>query len=188
MKKLLLLFVLTPALIFCGCSKEESNAPKEKEITLPGYDEPSIEWGISQEELIASLPYNLDSQDARTLTFDGKDMVTIYMYLFENNQLDASSAVVPSKYSMVLAEFLAEKYIPTSIDEANYRFYFCNAERTLNVGMQISLENILVIYYPWESTASLNTMFSKSQTQTLPQDEERLSEKFEQLRSFINNR
>ena len=161
MKKILLLLAVVAAVAFMGCSNDDDNGRKEpsKEITLKGYDEPIVEWGISKQQVKSRVAYKLSEETETALNYEGKDMVSLYTYVFENDALAVSSALVNVVYMDNLGAFLSKKYVPAVIDEDEYTFYYLNKKNTMVVAVKIlTPQYLLVMYAPFGSSNKTSFM------------------------------
>ena len=77
--------------------------------------------------------------------------------MFENNRLTSSAVLVNAElYDESLASFLLERYVPISIDEENYMFFFINIEQDMLVtlGLKTSGYTVyaLIMYTPYNQS------------------------------------
>lgn len=149
MKKFLFLLAAVACVVFTNCSKDDSLNNSEPELTLDGYDEPYIKWGVTKSEIRKAVPYKLLVDRADGLMYDGVGMMVIgYIYLTgEENSLYASVAMVKSCYAKEMAEFLWTKYIP--VGEKDGEFFAINKSQDMGVVLEVYSESIIsVMYFP----------------------------------------
>ena len=174
MRKILLMFAVLAAMVFTGCSKDDNgnnggNGGGEPagEIELEGYEEPIVDWGISKQELKSRVTYTLLNEDETTLSYAGKNKVSMYTYSFENGKLDVSGAFISTAYNEELADFINKKYIYVNdiVSGEDRLFDVRNKENTMLVTVGIpSTQYLLIMYSPRNSTANNTFLIQASKS------------------------
>lgn len=91
------------------------------------FAEPTMEWGMSREQLISKLGTPASST-ADGVGYSNSSTIAPYsVYLFDSKGLSVSAILVNSNYSSQLGSFMAERYLLVSIDAEEYSIYFINA-------------------------------------------------------------
>lgn len=127
------------------------------------YPEPNVYFGQSKEEILSKFGSpKVDSEG--TIAYDNySSKAPILMLQFDNNdELKSYMIAVKTIYSSELGSFLAERYLPVSLDD----LIFVNglSPETATMGIKAQLYNTsywMVIYIPYS-----NNNISKSVTHT----------------------
>ena len=122
------------------------------------YNDPCMEWGASPSRVQSFMNgHEQISSKNSIVTYTGGKAAEAYAYMFENNRLTSSAVLVNAElYDESLASFLLERYVPISIDEENYMFFFINIEQDMLVtlGLKTSGYTVyaLIMYTPYNQS------------------------------------
>ena len=119
-------------------------------------EEPTIEWGISKDQIISK--YGDDYTSSREIIgylTNYPETTPLVMFGFINNWLSASAILVSTKYTDQMVDFLIERYQPIKMD--GYDSYFVNGytPESTTLATKVSLLNDdywNVIYVPYSSS------------------------------------
>ncbi|MHC1689825.1 MAG: Ig-like domain-containing protein [Bacteroidales bacterium] len=110
----------------------------------PAYNffiEPITEWGMSRAQLVSKLGTPASSTASGVGYTHSSAIAPISVYLFDSKGLSVSSILINSNYSSQLGSFMAERYLPVSIDADEYSIYLINAlslqKATTIVGLKL---------------------------------------------------
>lgn len=120
--------------------------PKTKYFT-----EPCILWGKSKSDVKSTMSaYTLIKDDTETLGFADRttNATILWAYSFKNGLLNTSAVFLNGKYwnSDNIMNHLLERYVPTSMNESNYSFYFLSPKKDLIVLLKLDASGSSIIY------------------------------------------
>lgn len=110
--------------------------------------EPLMNWNASQNSVISTMSksyteYELLQQTSTQISYydpTANRKVFMYIYLFENNKMTASSfATMGSNNSDYMTEYLIERYVPIDVDEENAMVYCMSIDQKTLVLIQYTV-------------------------------------------------
>lgn len=125
------------------------------------YVEPCIFWGASK-SLVKSymLGYTLKGEESNSLGYIGKGNINGYAYLFDNNGLKSSAFVVSLLNSIMISDFLLERYWVIDMKEdssGNLTSYLGSVDLKTYVVLNIRKDGVIVDYISSESLKKIST-------------------------------
>lgn len=122
--------------------------------TLTLFQAPTLQWDApisTVKSYMNSYPgVNLYSEDGESLLYQGSLNQTVVMvnYGFENNALTSAGIVINSEKVSAedMGEYLNQRYVPVSVDDANYTFYYATPTADMAVAMRLTTVSNTVVY------------------------------------------
>lgn len=112
------------------------------------YHEPYLIWNTEKAKVKQYMrnyeEINIDNNDQ--LAYLGKGTVLMYLYLFENDKLAASSFTTDISDGDYLIDYLFERFI--SVSNEGTTFYFISPDKNIAVALQINTSYLIVAYAP----------------------------------------
>ena len=122
------------------------------------YPIPCLEWGASKSTVKNFMKgYSLDEEESTSLTYIGTGSHLFTIYTFESGILSGSAVALNGNYidAENLADYMLERYVPVSVDEDNYSFYFVTPDNKTMLGLflEVYSGNIVytIVYLPRDS-------------------------------------
>ena len=139
--------------------------------TMQVYTIPCIEWGVTKttvKNFMKNSGSTLDEETSTELTYTGTGAQILTSYTFENSGLVSSGVGLNGDYidSEDLIDFMMERYIPVSMDEDNYAFYFVTPDNKTALGLYLkaygSTLAYIIVYIPRSDNSRSVFMFDCS--------------------------
>lgn len=113
------------------------------------FNDPCLEWGASKSKVKSFHGNSTPATDTDTglaYKYAGGNAMTAY--IFESGALVAAGVRLTSKYtsSESLADHLTDRYIPVTMDEENYSFYFVAPDKKTTLMLTLETSGRDIIY------------------------------------------
>lgn len=122
------------------------------------YPIPCLEWGASKSTVKNFMKgFSLDEEESTSLTYTGTGSHLLTTYTFESGLLSVSGVALNGNYidAENLVDYMLERYVPVSVDEDNYSFYFVTPDNKTMLGLflEVYSGNIIyvIVYMPRDS-------------------------------------
>lgn len=122
------------------------------------YPIPCLEWGASKSTVKNFMKgFSLKEEESTSLTYTGTGSHLLTTYTFESGILSGSGVALNGSYvdADKLADYMLERYVPVSVDEENYSFYFITPDNKTMLGLflEVYSGNIVyaIVYMPRDS-------------------------------------
>lgn len=122
------------------------------------YPIPCLEWGASKSTVKNFMKgFSLKEEESTSLTYTGTGSHLLTTYTFESGILSGSGVALNGNYvdADKLADYMLERYVPVSVDEENYSFYFITPDNKTMLGLflEVYSGNIVyaIVYMPRDS-------------------------------------
>lgn len=102
------------------------------------YEEPCTEFGKTMSQITAKYGTPDVSEDNVIMYVHNKPKHTADVYLFENNKLYASGAIIPAAYAEEAAYFLLERYWAAGVEDDILIFMNSSSPETATMAVAIS--------------------------------------------------
>lgn len=92
---------------------------------LNTFMEPCVDWGASQSHVKSYMKgYSEILSSSESISYYGKDVVSMYLYSFQNSALTTSSCIIPVSDLDVdtLVDFISERYFPYYYNDEMFMF------------------------------------------------------------------
>lgn len=129
------------------------NGSKSFKVTVTGksklFKEPYMRFGASKSTVKSVMSsYTLSKETTETLLYNGTYPVSYYLYGFKNEAMNLSSLVIPvtSVTAENLVDFLKERYLYVTSNEAEHYFGFISPDMKTLVVLNINTFNSQVVY------------------------------------------
>lgn len=160
---------------------------------MQAYRIPCIEWGATKstvKNFMKNSGTTLDEETSTELIYVGSGAQILTSYTFENSRLAGSVVGLNGDYvdSDNLIDFMLERYIPISIDEDNYSFYFVAPDNKTVLGLYLKVYGstlvYLIAYVPYSDNSRSAFMFDCSKIEELGfRKSSSLKNKFEEIKA-----
>lgn len=140
-----------------------SSGSNSFKVTVKGnydlYAMPCLSWGASMSTVESFMSdYTLYRSTSTALMYYGKNYkgaqyVDYYLYMFEDNQLTFPTVMIPSDYSSILGDYLAERYIYIKSTDDNISMISVDYDMFVLVNVEYFGRELycLVAYSPYTS-------------------------------------
>lgn len=117
--------------------------------TVSVFSEPYLEWGASKSTVKNFMRgATLYEETSDQLTYKGNGALMLTLYDFENGRLKGSGIALNGDYidSDALIEQMLQYYVPVTMDEDEYSFYFATPDKKSGVMLSLKSSGRTIIY------------------------------------------